>query len=108
MANDDFLPAIRHSFAHLLAASVLTHYPDAKPTIGPAVDNGFYYDFAFPTPIGESDLATIEATMREILPAWQGFSHRSVSPDEARSIFAENPYKLELQMLHCSVFLTIS
>ncbi|HEU5114789.1 MAG TPA: threonine--tRNA ligase [Candidatus Paceibacterota bacterium] len=92
------LEQIRHSFAHLLAAAIAELYPHAKNTIGPAVDNGFYYDFDFGT--GETptdkDFRTIEKVMRKILPTWKGFEKISVSPDEARKRFADNPYKLEL------------
>lgn len=87
---------LRHTLAHLLAAAVLEHRPDAKRTIGPAVDDGFYYDFEFPTPIGEEDLGAIEATMRKLLPSWNSFSHKEVTAQEAREFFKENPYKLEL------------
>lgn len=87
--------AIRHSLAHLLAASVLELYPDATPTIGPAIDNGFYYDFDTLT-ISDSDLLTIEKKMRELLPAWKSFEKTEVSADEARKQFKDNKYKLEL------------
>lgn len=66
----------RHTLAHLLAAAVLEQYPHAKATIGPAVDNGFYYDFDFTggaTP-GEGDLAKLEEAMRELLPSWTTMS----------------------------------
>src|SRR5262249_25757274 len=96
MASQSDISAIRHSFAHLLAAAILELYPDAKPTIGPAVDNGFYYDFDFSAPPGDTDLPKIEKKMREILKTWKGFSHREVSAEEAEKIFAHNPYKLEL------------
>ncbi len=88
----------RHTLAHLLAAAVLTHYPKAKPTIGAAVADGFYYDFEFPKgkAPGADDLAKIEATMRELLPHWQQFAREEVSPLKASRTFAQNPYKLEL------------
>lgn len=87
---------IRHSLAHLLAAAVLKLYPDAKRTIGPAIDTGFYYDFEFSTPISDEDLSRIEAAMKELLPSWKSFVHKEVSADEARAFFKDNPYKLEL------------
>lgn len=90
------LPAIRHSFSHLLAAAVLRLYPDTKLTLGPAVDDGFYYDFDFAVPIGDEHLKAIEKEMRTILKTWKDFSGREVSESEARTLFAENPYKLEL------------
>ena len=90
------LPAIRHSFAHLLAAAVLRLHPDALPTIGPAIEDGFYYDFDFTTPIGDENLKRIEKEMRNILKTWKSFDSREVTAEEARQIFAANPYKLEL------------
>lgn len=86
----------RHTLAHLLAAAVLELHPDTKLTIGPAVENGFYYDFEFVEPISDKDLPKIEKAMRKLLPSWKEFSHREVSADEARKIFAANPYKIEL------------
>ena len=92
------LEQIRHSLAHLLAAAVGELYPEAKNTIGPAVDNGFYYDFEFPAGvvISEKELPKIEKAMKKILSSWKGFEKISVSADEARRQFADNPYKLEL------------
>ncbi len=87
---------IRHSLAHLLAAAVTELHPDAKPTIGPAIDTGFYYDFEFSKPISDEDLTRIEATMKKLLPSWKSFLHKEVSADQARSLFNGNPYKLEL------------
>ena len=87
----------RHTLAHLLAAAVLKHYPDAKPTIGPAIEDGFYYDIDFGTiKVSEGDLEKIEATMRELLPTWSSMSGTSVSTDEAKDTFKGNEYKLEL------------
>ncbi len=87
---------IRHSAAHLLAAAVLKLYPDTKLTIGPAIENGFYYDLDFKTPINEEDLPKIEAEMKKILPLWRGFSKREVTSKQAKEIYKDNPYKLEL------------
>ncbi len=86
----------RHTLAHLLAAAVKEMHPDAKPTIGPAVDNGFYYDFEFSTPIKEEDLKKLEKKMKKLLPSWIEFTHKEVSADEAREYFKDNPYKIEL------------
>jgi len=86
----------RHSLAHLLAAAVLEIWPDAKPTIGPAVDDGFYYDFDFPVAVSEKEFSRIEKKMREIFKTWQGFEKIELSRDEAEKIFAGNEYKLEL------------
>lgn len=92
----------RHTLAHLLAAAVLERYPHAKPTIGPAVENGFYYDFDFSgdtgpdTAPGEADLATLEESMRELLPSWESMHGTETSVADARARFADNPFKLEL------------
>lgn len=90
------LQNIRHSTAHLLAAAVLRLWPDTKITIGPAIDSGFYYDFHFTNPISESDLPKIEKKMAETLKDWDNFTVREVSIDEAKEIYKDNPYKLEL------------
>ncbi|MCI5108264.1 MAG: threonine--tRNA ligase [Candidatus Pacebacteria bacterium] len=87
---------IRHSFAHLLAAAVLDLYPNTKPTIGPATENGFYYDFEFENPISEKDLKEIQKRMKKILNKWENVSGKEVTEEEARNLFKENPYKLEL------------
>lgn len=86
----------RHTLAHLLAAAVGELWPDAKRTIGPAIDTGFYYDFQFSSPISEDDLPRIQKTMRKLLPSWKEFTHQEVSADQAREVFKDNPYKLEL------------
>ncbi|MFA7252593.1 MAG: threonine--tRNA ligase [Candidatus Paceibacterota bacterium] len=86
----------RHSLSHLLAAVVLSFYPDTKLAIGPAIDNGFYYDFDFSAPISDKDLGKIEQKMRELLKKWSTFEGKEISEKEAREFFAGNPYKLEL------------
>ncbi|HVZ58198.1 MAG TPA: threonine--tRNA ligase, partial [Patescibacteria group bacterium] len=96
MNNNEHLNNLRHSAAHLLAAAVLRLWPDTKVTIGPAIENGFYYDFDFATPISESDLPKIEKKMADTLKEWTEFTHRGVTPEEAREIYKDNPYKLEL------------
>lgn len=96
MKSAEQLTNERHSLAHLLAAAVLELWPDTKNTIGPAVDNGFYYDFEFATPLPEGALEKIEKKMREILKTWKGFEAKEVSQADAEKHFAENPYKLEL------------
>ena len=88
----------RHTLAHLLAQVVLERYPHAKPTIGPAIDNGFYYDFDFSegdTP-GDAELEKLTHMMRNKLTEWSAFTHEEVSADAARERFAGNEYKLEL------------
>ncbi|MBI4598664.1 threonine--tRNA ligase [Candidatus Uhrbacteria bacterium] len=86
----------RHSLAHLLAAAVMELWPDAKRTIGPAIDDGFYFDFEFSHPISEEDLPKIEAKMREILPTWTAFERHELSPEDAKKEYPGNPYKHEL------------
>ncbi len=87
----------RHTLAHLLAAAVLEQYPDAKLTLGPAVDNGFYYDIDFgATKLSDADLPKVEKTMRKLLPSWTSFSHEEVTAEAARARFADNPFKREL------------
>ena len=86
----------RHSIAHLLAAAVLELYPDAKRAIGPAIENGFYYDFEFSKPISDEDLRKIEKKMRSILPSWEKFEKEEVTKAEAKKTFKDNSYKIEL------------
>ncbi|MFA6305033.1 MAG: threonine--tRNA ligase [Patescibacteria group bacterium] len=86
----------RHSLAHLLAAAVLSIWPDAKRTIGPAIDNGFYYDFEFASPITEADLPKIEKRMKKLLTTWKSFDRHELSASEVKKEFSDNPYKLEL------------
>ncbi|MFA6273431.1 MAG: threonine--tRNA ligase [Candidatus Paceibacterota bacterium] len=93
--NKDELAHKRHTLAHLLAAAVLELYPEAKNTIGPAVDNGFYYDFD-DLKITDEDLPKIEKKMKDLLPKWQEFLHKEVNPKEAKKTFKDNTYKIEL------------
>ena len=97
-ASDEPLEKLRHSTAHLLAAAVTELYPDAKYGIGPAVQDGFYYDFAFSKPISESDLSTIESRMRRIVNEDRPFVHETLSREEAINEFRKRgqDYKLEL------------
>ncbi len=90
------LEHIRHSLSHLLAAAVMALWTDTKRTIGPAIDNGFYFDFEFAQPISEDDLPKIEAKMREILPTWDTFEKHMLSAEEAKKEYPDNPYKHEL------------
>jgi len=96
MKSDNEISPLRHTLAHLLAQAVLETYPDAKPTIGPAIDNGFYYDFEFSTPISDKDLPVLEKKMRSLLKEWKEFTHEEVPAAKAREYFKDNPYKLEL------------
>ncbi|MEK7605936.1 MAG: threonine--tRNA ligase [Patescibacteria group bacterium] len=96
MENKEQLERLRHSTAHLLAAAVLRLWPDTKLTIGPAIENGFYYDFDFTSPISEADLPKIEKKMSDTLKDWNEFTHREVTETEAKEFYKDNPYKLEL------------
>ena len=87
---------LRHSCAHLLAAAVMELWPATKRTIGPSIENGFYYDFDFENPISEEDLPKIEKQMAEMLPSWNHFEHKEISETETKKLFKDNPYKLEL------------
>ncbi len=90
------LARMRHSAAHVMAEAVLDIFPDAKLAIGPAIDNGFYYDFDLPRSLSPDDLEQIEARMRQHIKAREKFERREVSRDEAIAIFTDQPYKLEL------------
>lgn len=92
----DKLPHLRHSLAHLLASAVLELYPDTKTTIGPAIDDGFYYDLDFTSPINDKDLEKIEKKMKELLSKWTEFTHEEKTKEEAEAYFTGNEYKLEL------------
>lgn len=94
--SEEKLDHIRHSLAHLLAAAVLKEFPDAKLGVGPAVDNGFYYDFLLPRPVTPDDLKSLEKTMRSFVNKKLAFTGREVSPAEAKKLFAHQPFKLDL------------
>jgi threonyl-tRNA synthetase len=87
---------IRHSAAHVMAQAVMEMFPDAKIAIGPPVEEGFYYDFDLPRPLTPEDLEVIEKRMREIIAGDYAFEKTVISSDEARRIFVDQPYKLEL------------
>jgi threonyl-tRNA synthetase len=93
---EDNLEPMRHSAAHVMAEAVGAIFPEAKFAIGPAIADGFYYDFDLPRPLTPEDLAAIEAKMRESVASDYPFVRREVSPAEARQLFADQPYKLEL------------
>jgi threonyl-tRNA synthetase len=93
---EDHLHRLRHSASHVMAQAVLERFPDGKIAIGPSIENGFYYDFDLPRPLTPDDLEEIEARMRAIIAEGHDFEYREVSEEEARRIFADQPYKLEL------------
>ena len=94
--QDSYLYKIRHSAAHVMAQAVLEIFPDGKPTIGPPVENGFYYDFDLPRNLTTEDLQAIEKRMRQIVQGKHDFKKTVISAEEAKKIFADQPYKLEL------------
>lgn len=87
---------IRHSLAHIMAQAVVEMFPEAKYTIGPPVENGFYYDFDLPRTLTPEDLEKIEKRMRQIIAGRYPFVRKVVSSQEAEQIFKSQPYKLEL------------
>jgi threonyl-tRNA synthetase len=90
------LERMRHSAAHVMAEAVQSLFPGTKFGIGPAVEDGFYYDFELPRALVPEDLMAIEAKMREIVAANLPFVGEEVSKTKARKLFSEQPYKLEL------------
>ena len=90
------LESLRHSLAHLLGAAVLELWPGSKLAIGPAIEHGFYYDIDVAGDISDEDLPDIEKKMRQLLKTWKTFEGRRVTTQEARELFATNPFKLEL------------
>jgi threonyl-tRNA synthetase len=93
--DDDALAVLRHSAAHVLATAVRELRPGAGIGFGPAIDDGFYYDFEVPEPFTPSDLEAIEAKMAEVSKADYAFERRVVTVDEAKELFADDPLKLE-------------
>ena len=87
---------LRHSTAHVMAQAVLDKFPDAKIAIGPAIEDGFYYDFDLPRPLTPDDLKNITARMREIIKGDFPFTREVVDAKEARELFNDQPYKFEL------------
>jgi threonyl-tRNA synthetase len=94
--EDSQLYRVRHSTAHIMAQAVIEEFPDGKVAIGPAIEDGFYYDFDLPRPLTPDDLTAIEKRMREIIGGDHPFVRKEVSPDEARQLFKGQPFKLEL------------
>jgi threonyl-tRNA synthetase len=94
--EQSLLYRIRHSTAHVMAEAVLQKFPTAKIAIGPAIEDGFYYDFDLPRSLTPEDLDEIEKNMRTIIAGKHKFIRKVISADEARKVFADQPYKLEL------------
>jgi threonyl-tRNA synthetase len=101
MPQEDYkaseLYRIRHSASHVMAQAVMEMFPgQARIAIGPPIDDGFYYDFELPRPLTPEDLQAIESRMREIIAEDRPFVREALSADEARRLFADQPYKIEL------------
>jgi len=94
--EDSKLYRVRHSAAHVMAQAVLEKFPDGKVAIGPPIEDGFYYDFDLPRPLTPEDLEDFESRMREIIKNNSEFVREDVSAEQAREIFDDQPYKLEL------------
>ncbi|KFI46554.1 threonyl-tRNA synthetase [Bifidobacterium bohemicum] len=94
--SEDGLRIMRHSATHVMAQAVQEIRPDAKLGIGPAIENGFYYDFDVDKPFTPDDLKEIEKRMKRIIASSQAFKRRVVTEEEARTAEADQPYKLEL------------
>ena len=97
-ASDEGLEVLRHSTAHVLAQAVLALYPGATFSIGPPIEDGFYYDFDLPDgqTFSDEDLEKISSKMKEIVGRKQPFVRSEVERDEANRLFADHPYKLEI------------
>ena len=98
--NEDYVKSelyrIRHSTAHIMAEAVVEMFPDAHVAIGPAIEDGFYYDFDLPRSLTPDDLEVIENRMKELIKSKENFVYNEVSADQARQIFKDQPFKLEL------------
>ena len=94
--EDEQLGRMRHSASHVMAEAVQYLFPEAKFGIGPTIENGFYYDFELPRPLTPEDLPVIKNKMKEIISQNVPFVTEEISKDEARKLFATQPYKLEL------------
>ena len=96
MESGSLLSTMRHSAAHVMAAAVLQMFPDAKFGIGPAIENGFYYDFELPRPITPEDFPEIEERMRRLIEEDHPFIREEISRQQAKEMFRDQPYKLEI------------
>ena len=96
MEHKNNIENIRHSLAHLLGASIMELYPGSKITLGPAIDNGFYYDVDVEGKITDADLNKIEKRMKQIIKNWKTFEKKIFTKDEALKFFEGNEYKTEL------------
>ena len=102
------LPVLRHSAAHVIATAVREIQPGAAIGFGPAIDNGFYYDFDVEVPFTPEDLEVFETKMSEIVAEDQMFKRRRVNKEEARQLFSDDPLKLErLEEFHDDEVITV-
>jgi threonyl-tRNA synthetase len=94
--ENSHLYRVRHSSAHVMAEAVLDEFPGGKVAIGPAIEDGFYYDFDLPRPLTPEDLKKIEKRMRSIIQGNFAFESKVISPEEGRKLFKDQPFKIEL------------
>ncbi len=94
--KDEKLEMARHSLAHILAKAIMSLYPEAKLTIGPAIDDGFYYDIDLEHSITQDEYSVIEKKMKEIINKGEAFTRKVLSKDEALNLFKDNQYKKEI------------
>jgi threonyl-tRNA synthetase len=95
-AVNEHVEKMRHSASHIMAEAVLGMFPDARFGIGPAIEDGFYYDFELSRPLVPDDLAAIESAMKQIVAEDKPFTREEMPRAEAKKLFASQPYKLEL------------
>ena len=94
--EENQIKKIRHSLAHIMASAVLEFYPKTKLGMGPAIENGFYYDFQMQKPLEEKDLEKIEERMKQLISQKIKFEKQNITKRRAKKLFAVQPYKLEL------------
>ncbi len=94
--NSEQLAHQRHTLAHLLGAAIIALYPTAKLTLGPAIDDGFYYDAKFDTVPSSDALPALEAKMRALMTSWTSVTHKELSKEEALEYYKGNEFKTEL------------
>src|SRR3954470_8111005 len=97
--SQEYLDALRHSCAHVMAQAVQDLYPGTKITIGPAIENGFYYDFDGPHAFTLDDLPTIEKRMRQIAEGNHEFVGKEISPEESRLYWEARGEKYKVEIL---------
>src|SRR3989338_621799 len=96
MEKMEHIEKVRHSLAHILASAVMEFWPQSKLAIGPAIENGFYYDIELPKNFNPDDLQKLEERMKELIKENQNFVGKKVSKITAKKLFKQSPYKLEL------------